>query len=193
MKGRWNQLYFKNDDPIVLELGCGRADYTIALAQKFPQINFIGVDAKGERLWQAAKNAIENSLNNTAFLRCLIERIPNYFDKNEIHEIWITFPDPFIKKSKAKKRLTSHRFLKLYQQILKSNNLIHLKTDDETLFNHTLETIESEKYILHKAANDLYSDSRLSSNDLLTIKTTYEKRYLERGRKIKYACFSLSS
>ena len=188
LKGKWNSDYFRNSNPITLELACGKAEYTIALAQKYPDRNFIGVDLKGARLWRGAKTALEQNLNNTAFLRTPIERIDEFFSIGEVAEMWIPFPDPFPRRGKAKKRLTSPRFLNLYRNVLKSGGVIHLKTDDENLFNYPMETLQIEKFPVPQANPDLYSCPEL--NDLLTIQTTYEIKHLAVGKKIKYLCFS---
>src|SRR5574341_2560269 len=146
MKGNWNKLYFKNDHPIILELACGKGEYTLELAKRFSGRNFIGVDLKGARLWRGAKTALEQNLTNVAFLRIPIEKITEYFAQNDVEEIWITFPDPFPRKGKAKKRLTSPRFLNLYRQILRPWGLVHLKTDDLNLFEYTREILKGEGY-----------------------------------------------
>ncbi|OGC76706.1 MAG: tRNA (guanosine(46)-N7)-methyltransferase TrmB [candidate division Zixibacteria bacterium RBG_16_50_21] len=189
LKGKWNSDYFKNPNPITLELACGKAEYTIALAQEYPNRNFIGVDLKGARLWRGAKTALEQNLNNTAFLRTPIERIDEFFSIGEVAEMWIPFPDPFPRKGKAKKRLTSPRFLNLYRAILRRGGLIHLKTDDEGLFNYTLETLKSENCCTRQIIPDLYG---LPEPDVLLItQTAYERKHLQSGKKIKYLCFSL--
>jgi tRNA (guanine-N7-)-methyltransferase len=191
LKGHWNKTYFKNDYPITLELACGRGEYTIFLARRFPQRNFIGVDIKGDRLWDGAKKAIALNLTNVAFLRIDIERLVDFFDQSEVNEIWITFPDPYPKMSKANKRLTSPRFLNVYRKILKDGGWIHLKTDDANLFNYTLETLPAEGCVIHHIIEDLNNNS--IDNELLTIKTTYERKYLEAGQAIKYLSFSLNN
>ncbi len=189
IKGKWNSRYFKNHNPITLELACGKGEYTLALAQKFPDRNFIGVDLKGARLWKGAKTAIEEGLANVAFLRAPIERIAEYFDRDEISEIWIPFPDPYPRPGKAKKRLTSPRFLSLYRNILRPGSLIHLKTDDENLFDYTLQILKVEQCPVLAKIEDLYRAP--VEKGLLTVKTTYELRHLAAGRTIKYLCFSL--
>ncbi|MFQ6113362.1 MAG: tRNA (guanosine(46)-N7)-methyltransferase TrmB, partial [bacterium] len=181
----------KNEHPITLELACGKGEYTVCLVQKFPQRNFIGVDIKGARLWKGAKAALEQNLKNVAFLRIRIEEVTDFFTKNEVDEIWITFPDPYPKKSKANKRLSSPRFLNLYREILRTDGLIHLKTDDADLFNYTLETINAERCIIHEKIEDLNNHS--TNDELLGIKTTYEQKYLEAGRTIRYLSFSLNN
>ena len=191
IKGNWNELYFKNNNPVVLELACGRGEYTCALAQKYPQKNFIGVDIKGARIWKGAKFALNNELNNVAFLRVRIEFIEYYFKHEEVDEIWITFPDPFLKKKKASRRLTSSQFLVRYQKILKNKGIIHLKTDDDNLYLFTLATIDGLD-VAHLIENysDIYNQSPNSED--LKIQTFYEKRHLQNERKIKYVKFSLN-
>jgi len=145
LKGKWRTEFFKNNQPITAELGCGRGEYTIELAQRFPEHNFIGIDIKGARLWQCAKYALEARLTNVGFLRIFIDHIPDFFAENELDEIWITFPDPYLKYRNARKRLTSPAFLDRYRKILKKNGLIHLKTDSDILFNYTCEVIKRDQ------------------------------------------------
>ena len=189
MKGRWNELYFKNNNPITLELACGKGEYTLELARRFPRQNFIGIDIKGARLWRGAKTALEQNLANVAFLRIPIEKITEYFAQNEIEEIWITFPDPFPRKGKAKKRLTSPRFLNLYRQILRPGGLIHLKTDDLNLFDYTREILKGERCSPKMIIENLYNGQ--NPEELLSIKTTYELKHLQAGKTIKYLSFSM--
>ncbi len=191
MKGKWKKVYFKNNYPITLELACGKGEYTICLAKRFPQRNFVGVDIKGDRLWIGARTALEQKLKNVAFLRIHIEHLADFFDENEVEEIWITFPDPFPRKSKANKRLTSPRFLNVYRQILSPGGLIHLKTDETTLYNYTLETLKAEGGTLHKKIEAL--NHNVVNDELLKIRTTYERKHLEKGRTIRYVCFSLNN
>ncbi|NIR49448.1 tRNA (guanosine(46)-N7)-methyltransferase TrmB [candidate division KSB1 bacterium] len=186
----WHCDYFNNDRPLIVELACGWGEYTIGLAEKFPNKNFVGVDAKGARLWKGAKIALERNLSNVAFLRIDIQDIAHYFAENAVDEIWITFPDPHPKKKKAKKRLTAARFLLAYAKVLKPGGQVHLKTDHDGLFNFTLENLESENCTVHKALTDLYSSP--NNNDLLKIRTKYEKRHLAANKKIKYVCFSVN-
>lgn len=188
MKGNWRREYFKSDNPITLELACGRGAYTIGLAQRFPQRNLIGVDAKGDRLWKGAKAALALQLNNVALLRGFIERLGNYFEKEEVDEIWITFPEPHPKRSKTKSRLTSPRFLNVYREILRRSGCIHLKTDDQDLFDFTLETLRKERCRVEQIITDLHHTE--SADEILkTIITTYEARFLAEGRTIKYVRF----
>ncbi|MBN2226207.1 MAG: tRNA (guanosine(46)-N7)-methyltransferase TrmB [candidate division Zixibacteria bacterium] len=187
-KGRWAEDFFKNGNPITLELACGKAEYTIDLARTFPERNFIGIDLKGARIWRGAKNALEMKLANVGFIRQRIELLTDMFTKDEISEIWITFPDPYPRKCKARKRLTSPRFLDLYRQVLKPNGLIHLKTDELNLFEYTKETLAEQKCIVHEVIDDVYAGPII--DDVLSIKTTFEKSHLAEGRTIRYLRFS---
>jgi tRNA (guanine-N7-)-methyltransferase len=188
IRGKWCSDYFHNDNPIVLELACGRGEYTVALAKRFSEKNFIGIDIKGARLWRGAKEALESKQANVAFLRIPIETMTNWFAPAEIAEIWITFPDPFLREGKARKRLTSPRFLSLYRQVLKPGGVIHLKTDEPNLFAYTQEIVALEKGLIHEAIDDLYHGDKIS--DVLTIQTYYERMHLEVGRTIRYLRFS---
>lgn len=190
IKGKWGSQHFKNDKPIVLELACGRGEYSLGLAEMYPEKNFIGVDIKGARIWKGASYAHANKLDNVAFLRTRIELITDYFDKDEIDEIWIIFPDPFLKKSKANRRLTSASFLDKYRKFLKKGGLVHLKTDSTPLFDFTLETIaEDDRCLISYKNHDIYA-SALDHKEL-DIKTYYERSHLEDGRLIKYVRFTL--
>ena len=187
MSGKWN-TFFGNNNPIVLELGCGRGEYTVALAKMYPDKNFIGVDIKGARMWAGAKEALEQKMPNVAFIRTNIEAIAGFFDKDEVSEIWITFPDPQMKK--VNKRLTSTRFMSLYQQILKDGATVHLKTDSNFMFTYTNEMIKSNRYEVTFSNNDLYHSS-FSDDKILSIRTYYEQQWLDRGLNIKYLKFRL--
>ncbi len=191
IKGKWSTVHFENDHPIILELACGRGEYTEALAEAYPNINFIGVDIKGARIYQGAKITLEKGLNNAAFLRTRIEQIELFFDSEEVSEIWITFPDPFLRESKENKRLTSVRFLERYRKILKADGKIHLKTDDPDLYYFTLKTIsELPGAKVMYQNDDIYAD--VLAYPELVFKTHYEKEHLEAGKTIKYIRFSLS-
>ena len=190
LKGKWHKEFFKNNRPIVLELGCGKGEYTIGLAEKFPDKNFIGVDIKGARMWSGAKQAIEEDLKNVAFLRTRIDLICKCFEKNEVDEIWITFPDPQIKRKRARKRLTHPKFLRKYNDILKPQAKIHLKTDSQFLYGFTLGVIAAENHLLEDATNDLYNS--LVKRNNLEIKTFYEKMFLAKGLPITYLRFTLN-
>ena len=189
-KGKWNKNLFKNDGPIVLELGCGKGEYSVALAQEYPEKNSIGVDIKGARLWSGAKEAKEKDIENVAFLRTRIDLICKCFEENEVDEIWITFPDPQIKRKRARKRLTHPKFLRMYDVILKSNSKIHLKTDSQFLHGFTLGVICAENHHLDDATSDLYN-SLVKRKDL-NIKTFYESIFLKKGMPITYLRFSLN-
>lgn len=186
--GKW-QNFFNNSYPLVLELACGKGEYTLGLAELDPQKNYVGVDVKGNRLWVGAKLALIEQIKNVAFLRTQIEKIDKYFAKNEVDEIWITFPDPQLRNSKAKKRLTHPRFLKLYQQILKNGGKIHLKTDSPSLYQFTKMVIDLYRLILISDIPDLYKQKNLPAE--LAIKTYYESLDIAKSRRIFYLCFSL--
>lgn len=188
LRGCWAEAHFKNDHPITLELACGRGEYTLGLARRYPGRNFIGVDIKGARIWKGAKIALEEGLENAAFLRTRIEQIALFFAPGEISEIWITFPDPFLKKGKANRRLTAPGFLKGYRQLLKEDGQVHLKTDSPQLYEFTLEVLAEEPGVsLSYQNNDIYAGPLPIPE--LELKTYYEKMHLEDGRKIKYVRF----
>jgi len=187
MKGKWN-AFFKTDHPIVLELACGRGEYTVGLSHLFPEKNFIGVDVKGNRIYIGAKKCLEAEITNAAFLRTQITLLPNYFNAGEVNEIWITFPDPQLRTSKAKKRLTHPRFLRLYQQMLKSTGYIHLKTDSPKLYEFTKKVIELYKLVLVEESNDVYANN---PGEVLKIKTHYEALDIAGSNKIYYLKFQL--
>ena len=187
IKGRWDTEHFRNNNPIVLELGCGRGEYTVEMARNFPKKNFIGVDIKGARMWRGAKSVTEETLSNAAFMRCRIEFAESVFGPEEISEIWITFPDPQPKKSS--KRLTSSFYLNRYRNFLKSGGVIHLKTDSAFLHEYTLELIRHNNIELIEACNDIYGTNR--ADELLSIKTHYERQFLSQGIPITYLAFKL--
>jgi tRNA (guanine-N7-)-methyltransferase len=188
-RGKWHDEIFENRNPIVLELACGKAEYTVNLARKYPFKNYIGIDKKGWRLWKGAKTALQESLNNTRFMRIFIDHLEEYFAPGEVDEIWIIFPDPFLRESKESNRLTSPKFLNIYKNILKPGGIIHLKTDSAQLFNYTLDIIENENCILIDRCDDIYMER--PHDDLLSIKTFYEKMHLKEGRTIRYISFKL--
>lgn len=191
LKGSWSTDHFGNDHPITLELACGRGEYTLQLASNFPDRNFIGVDIKGARIWKGAKTALEQKLANAAFLRTRIELIDNFFAPGEVSEIWITFPDPFLKKGKDNRRLTALPFLKKYKTLLSSNGICHLKTDSTELFDFTLEVFENSNIVTLEDVNeDIYSG--VLPIPELSYKTYYEEMHLAIGKKIKYIRFSFS-
>jgi tRNA (guanine-N7-)-methyltransferase len=188
IKGKWHE-HFQNDHPITLELACGKGEYTVGLAWMHPLGNFIGVDLKGNRIWVGAKKAITGKLENVAFLRTHIDKIEDYFMPGEVNEIWITFPDPQLRVSHAKKRLTHPKYLRHYQQILKPGGKIHLKTDSPDLYKFTLLVVDMFNCILHSAWDDVYArDDRLPE---LNIKTHYEGLDIAGSNRIHYICFSL--
>ena len=188
LKGKWNKEFFKNDNPIVLELGCGKGEYTVGLAKKYPNKNFIGIDIKGARLWRGCKTSNEDKMTNVAFVRTHIQMIESYFAQNEVSEIWITFPDPQLKK--PNKRLTCERFISLYKNILKSEGIVHLKTDSQELYEFTKDEvlIPTKREILYNT-NDLYNSD--FKEDVIEIQTFYEAMYLKIGKPITYLKFRL--
>ena len=188
MQGKWKN-FFKNAHPVILELACGKGEYTVGLAQLYPQKNFIGVDVKGNRLWAGAKFAVNNQMTNVAFLRTQIDKISQYFNRDEVEEIWITFPDPHLRKSKARKRLTHPKFLRLYKQFLKPNGLIHLKTDSPDLYQFTKTVIDLYELKIVSDINDLYKDE--ISKEELKIKTHYESLDIANSNTVFYLCFAL--
>ena len=188
MKGKWNELFFKNNNPIVLELGCGKGEYTVGLGELYPNKNFVGVDIKGARIWSGAKDSFQKGMKNVAFLRTNIEMIFHFFAENEVSEIWLTFPDPQMKK--VTKRLTATNFMKSYQQFLKPNGLIHLKTDSNFMFTYTYEMVKANQFEVIFSNNDLYASNL--NDPILSIKTYYEQQWLERGLTIKYIQFELA-
>jgi tRNA (guanine-N7-)-methyltransferase len=188
LKGNWNRLFFKNENPIVLELGCGKGEYTTGLARRFPNKNFIGIDIKGSRMWKGARTALAEHLGNVAFLRTHIEMISSFFGVDEIDEIWITFPDPQLKKKR--KRLTSPRFLNTYEGFLKKHGLVHLKTDSTVLYQYTIDLAKLNQLPVKINTRDLYHSG--IDSDILGIQTFYERQFLDQGMKITYLCFELS-
>lgn len=191
MKGAWRSRVFENNNPLVLELGCGRGEYTVSLARNNPQVNFIGVDIKGARIWRGGKTINEEAIRNAAFLRVHIEWLPQFFDKGEVDEIWITFPDPQPQLTRENRRLTNPKFLALYRSILRPGGVLHLKTDSIGLFEYTLEQLANEKGTLELVTRDLYTD-RPEGFDL-SIRTTYEQIFLAKGKTINYLRFRFDS
>ncbi|MDB5131020.1 MAG: trmB [Mucilaginibacter sp.] len=186
--GQWSKSFFKNNNPLVLELACGKGEYAVNLARLFPGKNFIGIDYKGNRIWRGAKTALEDGVNNVAFLRIQIETILDYFAPGEVNEIWITFPDPQPQVSREKKRLTSPRFLEKYKQLLKPGGAVNLKTDNDDLHAYTSEKINELNLNLHIKTENLYHSE--FADDVLSIKTYYEKKYLKDNKNINYLKFS---
>lgn len=191
LKGNWAKNFFNNDHPITLELGCGKGEYSVNLARKYPNRNFIGVDIKGARMWRGAKTAKEENLTNVAFLRTKIEFINRFFDRDEVSEIWLTFSDPQPKK--PNKRLTSRPFIERYQELLKKDGIIHVKTDSPLLYEFTCEQLEEYPYKVIHNTSDVYGDwfTQASPEDqeILSIKTHYEKLFSEKGHVITYCAF----
>ncbi|MGQ1946356.1 tRNA (guanosine(46)-N7)-methyltransferase TrmB [Geofilum sp. OHC36d9] len=189
LKGLWAKNFFKNDHPIILELGCGKGEYTVGLADRFKETNFIGVDIKGARMHTGACQAVDKELNNVAFIRTRIELIDSFFSAGEVSEIWLTFPDP--QMNKAKKRLSGTRFLTMYAHLLKPGGKIHLKTDSNFLYNYTREMAKVNKLTVLSDYNDLYNSDFV--NDILSIHTYYEERFMSHGIPIKYFSFLLDN
>ena len=188
MQEKWKD-FFKNDHPVILELACGKGEYTVGLAELFPAKNFVGVDIKGNRLWAGAKFALDKKITNAAFLRTQIDKINQYFYKNEVEEIWITFPDPYLRKSKARKRLTHPKFLRLYKQFLTPNGLIHLKTDSPDLYLFTKTVIDLYGLKIVSDINNLYKNDNIKEE--LKIKTHYESLDIANSNNVFYLCFTL--
>ena len=212
VKGKWKKEIFKNDNPVILELGCGKGEYSVGLAGRFPGNNYIGVDIKGARMWRGAKTADEKKLPNIGFIRTRIEFINSFFTTDEIDEIWITFPDPHSGPKNSNKRLTSPSFLNIYRQFLKNNGIVHLKTDNTELYNYTKNTVTGNELEILFATNDLYCDNikaetdspapekglsssgkrKVIPDDILSIRTHYESLFLKKGLKINYISFRLN-
>ena len=184
LKGQWNHAVFKQQAPICLELGCGKGEYTLALARTYPDRHFIGIDIKGARLWRGAKTATEEALPNVAFIRTRIECIASLFGPNEVDEIWITFPDPQI--NKERKRLTHPMFLARYRTFLRPGATLHLKTDSHELFDYTCTQLQALNYPILQACSDIYGSRLNESIDILSVQTFYEKQYLAQGKPITY-------
>ncbi|MEN9699307.1 MAG: hypothetical protein RLZZ301_505 [Bacteroidota bacterium] len=195
LKGNWKSTVFKNNNPIILELGCGKGEYAVGMSRHFPDKNFIGVDLKGNRIYIGAKDALENNLQNVAFLRTRIDFILDYFAPHEVDEIWLTFSDP--QPQKARKRLSSPIFTARYKQILKPGGIIHMKTDSDVLFDYTLEQIEEHGHEMLECYPDLYAnmpeDLDAETRAIFHIKTYYETLFSQRGHVIKYCKFRLNS
>lgn len=193
VKGKWHGNVFHNTNPIVIELGCGRGEYTVGLAKNNLSKNYIGVDIKGNRLWTGAKEALDHNLRHVAFLRTRIDFIDYCFAEHEVSEIWITFPDPQPQKTRARKRLTNPNFfLNRYHKILKPGGLIHLKTDNMGFYEYTLNVIREQHLNLVFATDNLYANCPKDREELVNIKTYYEKLFTEKGEQIKYCCFKLT-
>lgn len=190
LRGKWNREFFKNDNPIVLELGCGKGEYSVGLAERSPEKNFIGIDIKGARFWRGAKTAVESGMNNVAFVRTQIELINHIFAENEVSEIWITFPDPQIKYKRTKHRMTNSEFLNNYKKILKPNGLMHLKTDSEFMHGYTLGLLHGEGHEVIYANHNIYKNEGAPA-EVTGIQTFYESQYLEVNKPITYIQFRI--
>ena len=190
LKGKWKTDFFKNDKPIVLELGCGKGEYTIGMAERYPQNNYIGIDIKGARFWRGAKTAVEGGLDNVAFLRTQIELIEHFFAEGEVAEIWITFPDPQIKYKRTKHRLTNAEFLQRYKKILEPGGIVNLKTDSEFMHGYTLGLLHGEGHQVLYANHNVYRNEG-APEIVTTIQTFYEQQYLEQDKAITYIKFRI--
>ena len=190
LKGKWSSDFFKNDNPIVLELGCGKGEYSVGLAERFPEKNFIGIDIKGARFWRGAKTAVESGMNNVAFVRTQIELINHIFAENEVSEIWITFPDPQIKYKRTKHRMTNAEFLERYKKILKPSGLMHLKTDSEFMHGYTLGLLHGLGHEVIYANHNIYKNEGAPA-EVTGIQTFYESQYLEVNKPITYIKFRI--
>lgn len=195
LRGKWRSEVFKNDNPIVLELGCGKGEYSVGLGKQYPHKNFIGIDLKGNRIYIGAKQALEQSLDNVVFLRTRIDFITNFFERDEVDEIWLTFSDP--QPRKPNKRLSSPPFINRYREILKKDGLIHMKTDSDILFEYTQEQIKEHQYQCLYTTRDLYQDISENTDEeslnIFNIKTHYEKLFSSRGSVIKYCKFKIDT
>lgn len=195
MKGKWGEVFFRNNHPITLELACGKGEYTVAMARQYPGRNFLGIDIKGARIWRGAKTLLEENRTNAGFLRTRIDFITSFFAPGEVSEIWITFPDPQPQKNRERKRLTSPMFIARYRQFLAPNGVIHLKTDSDSIFDYTLEQISEHGYKTQFMSRDIYAETdKLKDPELaklLQVKTHYEKIFTQVGHVIKYVRFSI--
>lgn len=191
LKGNWNRYFFKNENPIILELGCGKGEYSVNLAKMFPEKNFLGIDIKGARFWRGAKTALEENIPNVGFMRTQIELVDLIFAENEIDEIWITFPDPQIKYTRTKHRMTNPDFLNKYKKILKPNGMVHLKTDSEYMHGYTLGLLQGLGLNIEYAHHDVYGTTN-APKEVTDIQTYYESQYLALDKKITYLRFNFS-
>ena len=190
LRGKWRSDFFKNDNPIIIELGCGKGEYTVELAKRYPDKNFIGMDIKGSRIWYGANEVREKELQNVGFVRTKVDFVDKFFSKDEVDEIWLTFSDPQPKK--PRKRLSSPLFISRYRNILKSDGIIHMKTDNTLLFEYTMQEIEEHSYRLHQHSWDIYYGGEQGlKEEVLSIKTHYEQIFMEKGFDIKYCKFSV--
>ncbi|MFC0875005.1 tRNA (guanosine(46)-N7)-methyltransferase TrmB [Saccharicrinis sp. FJH2] len=187
LKGKWNKGFFKNTNPVVLELGCGKGEYTVGLGRLFPEKNFIGIDIKGARMWSGARQSFQEGMSNVAFIRTSIELLDHFFEPGEVSEIWLTFPDPQMKK--VRKRLTATNFMELYRKVMKPDGLIHLKTDSNFQYRYTCEMVKENGFEVLESTDDLYHEDY--TGEVLSIRTHYEQQWLERGLTIKYIRFRM--
>ena len=192
LKNKWHNDFFGNQNPIVLELGCGKGEYSVGLAARFPEKNFVGIDIKGARFWRGAKTAVDSGLKNVAFVRTQIEILNHVFGANEVDEIWITFPDPQIKYKRTKHRMTNSEFLKLYQQFLKPNGIVNLKTDSEFMHGYTLGLLHGEGHEVVYANHNVYVNEG-SPKEVTEIQTFYENQYLEKNKAITFVRFRIKT
>lgn len=190
LKGKWSKEFFQNDNPLILELGCGKGEYTVGLARRNPDINFLGIDIKGARFWRGAKTALEEELPNAGFLRSQIELVDLLFAEGEVSQIWITFPDPQIKYKRTKHRMTNSTFLQKYKKILVPEGTVHLKTDSEFMHGYTLGLLHGEGHEVLQANHDVYKNE-YSPKEVVDLQTFYERQYLEEGKKITYIEFRI--
>ncbi len=190
LKGRWKTDFFGNNNPIILELACGKGEYAVDMARRFPKKSFIGIDIKGARMWKGCKRSNEEGLHNVAFIRTQIELIQRFFGRHEVDEIWITFPDPHLRKSRRKKRLTSPQFLQRFKNLIRDDGVIHLKTDDDILFEYTREVVAEYKHRIITLSEDVYRDK--IPGPVTEIQTFYEQMWLKEGKTIKYISFILN-
>lgn len=188
LKGKWNSDFFEKKLPIIVELGCGKGDYAVGLAKRFPEYNYIGMDRKGARLWRGTKDSFEDRMENVAFIRGQVYHIDHYFDSEEIQQIWITFPDPQIQSPKVRKRLTHPSYLEKYRNVLSKDHIIHLKTDNDTFYQYTLDIIQEQNHELLFACDNVYNSTLPQDieEQVCSIKTFYEQMWLKEGRTIKY-------
>ncbi|MFO8067286.1 MAG: tRNA (guanosine(46)-N7)-methyltransferase TrmB [Bacteroidales bacterium] len=191
LRGKWSRAFFGNDNPVVLEIGCGKGEYTVGLARIYPDVNFVGIDLKGDRLWRGAKTAIENNIKNVAFLRVEVEKLEYFFAPLEVREIWITFPEPQLQKSRIKKRFTSDRFLNIYKKLLRADGIVHLKTDNSALFEFSVGNVEYFGCNIKVVNRDIHGKPDNVDDILVDIKTYYEQMFIKEGIPIKYLRFSM--
>lgn len=189
LRGKWSRAFFANNYPIILEIGCGKGEYTVSQALEFPEKNFIGIDVKGERLWRGAKTAIEKDIKNTAFLRIQAQKINYFFEPNEVSEIWITFPDPQEQKPKIRKRLTAPKFLEMYKSILQKNGCVHLKTDNTLFFDYSVETCKDFGCNILELNRDIHANPEKIDPVVTKIMTYYEEMFVKEGKPICYLKF----